>query len=152
MNQRTAATPTARRQFGSYLAVHWQLYAMLGLPIAFFVIFRYLPMFGIVIAFQDYNMFRGVFQSRFIGFEVFQEIFQMKNFWSALRNTLMLNAIGLLVGFPAPIVLAILLNEIRSRSLKRVYQSVLYLPHFLSWVIIGAMAVRLLSAAESASL
>lgn len=149
MTHRSTALPSSRQPSRSHRRSHFianrQLYAMLLLPIGFFLIFRYLPMFGLVIAFQDYNLFRGVFHSRFVGFEVFEEILKMRGFWLALRNTLMLNGVGLVVGFPAPIVLAILLNEMRRKSLKRVYQSVLYLPHFLSWVIVGAMAVQLFS-------
>lgn len=141
----TAASARIRRRGGVGLGPHWQLYVLLAVPLCFFVVFRYIPMVGIVIAFQDYNIFRGVFGSTWVGFDVFREIFKMRDFWEAFRNTLLLNFLSLLLGFPAPIVLAILLNEIGNARVKRVFQSTLYLPHFLSWVIIGAMAVRIFS-------
>jgi len=121
------------------------LYLLLAVPCLLILVFSYLPMFGIVIAFQEYNIFKGFLGSPFVGLDVFMEIFRMKNFWQALRNTLVLNGLNLVIGFPAPIILALLLNELQSRGLKRVYQNILYLPHFLSWVIIGYMALRLFS-------
>ena len=122
-----------------------ELYLLLAFPMAFFLVFRYIPMGGLLMAFQDYNIFRGFFHSRFVGLEVFRGIFRMGDFWEALRNTFILNGLKLLIGFPAPIVLAILLNEVSQRWLRKFFQSTLYLPYFLSWVIIGDMALRLLA-------
>lgn len=122
-----------------------QLYLMMLLPLVILVVFSYLPMAGLVIAFQDYNIFEGLFGSPWAGFSVFEGIFQSAGFWQALGNTLMLNTLNLIVGFPAPIVLALLLNEMRVHWLKRVFQSTLYLPHFLSWAIIGALSLQLFS-------
>jgi len=122
-----------------------QLYLLLLVPLLVLFVFSYLPMVGLVIAFQDYNIFKGFFASKWSGFAVFREIFRMPSFWVALRNTFMLNGLNLLVGFPAPIVLALMLNELRNKGVKRTFQSTLYLPHFLSWAIIGSLAVELLA-------
>jgi putative aldouronate transport system permease protein len=121
-----------------------QLYLLIAVPLLVLLVFSYLPMAGLVIAFQDYNIFKGLFGSKLAGFTVFREIFNMKAFWAALRNTFMLNGLNLAVGFPAPIILALMLNEVRVRGFKRGFQSTLYLPHFLSWAIIGSLAVELL--------
>jgi putative aldouronate transport system permease protein len=131
----------------SYLKRSWMLYAMLALPIAFFIIFRYIPMTNIVIAFKDYNLFRGVWSedSPWVGFKWFQRAFADRDFWNALRNTLWLNFLDLLVGFPAPIILALLLNELVFRKFKKVTQTIIYLPHFLSWIIVSSIATRLLA-------
>ena len=138
-------SPRSASKFGSYLRRTWPLYVMLVLPIAFFVIFRYLPMTNIVMAFKDYNMFKGVWQSDWAGFKWFEKAFASKDFWRSLRNTIMLNFLDLLMGFPAPIILAILLNEVVFYRFKRVTQTIVYLPHFLSWIIISGMAFQLLA-------
>ncbi|MCX7031477.1 MAG: ABC transporter permease subunit [Spirochaetes bacterium] len=122
-----------------------QLYLLLAVPLLVLFVFSYLPMVGLIIAFQDYNIFKGFFASKWAGFAVFKEIFSMQGFWAALRNTFMLNGLNLIVGFPAPIILALMLNEVRGRGIKRTFQSTLYLPHFLSWAIIGSLAVELLA-------
>ncbi|MBW7457212.1 ABC transporter permease subunit [Paenibacillus sepulcri] len=96
-------------------------------------------MYGILIAFQDYNLFKGVSGSPWVGLDVFREVFGMSGFYEALRNTFMLNILDLIVSFPAPIVLALLLNELSGRRFKKLAQTALYLPHFLSWVIIGGI-------------
>jgi putative aldouronate transport system permease protein len=116
---------------------------MLLLPVAFFVVFRYVPMVNIVIAFKDYNMFRGVWDSPWVGLKWFREAFGSRDFFLALRNTLWLNFLDLLAGFPAPIILALLLNELRFKGYKRFTQTVMYLPHFLSWIIISGIANQL---------
>ncbi|QNK55893.1 sugar ABC transporter permease [Paenibacillus sp. PAMC21692] len=123
----------------------WQLYILILVPLVFFVTFKYVPMLGAVIAFKDYNIFKGIWDSPWIGFETFREIFQMQGFYLALRNTFMLNLLDLLVSFPLPILLAIILNELRVHWFKRGAQMVLYLPHFISWVIIGGIAIQLLA-------
>ena len=123
----------------------WRLYVMLILPVAFYLIFCYKPMIGLVIAFQKYNMFKGMWGSKWIGLENFQFVMSMPDFPVALKNTLFLNFIGLLAGFPVPIILAILLNEMRSLPVKKVSQTLLYLPHFLSWIIIGGMVLEIFS-------
>lgn len=128
-----------------WLRRDWRLYVMLILPIAFYLIFCYKPMIGVVIAFQKYNMFKGMWGSKWVGLENFRFTMGMADFKYALRNTLWLNFLGLVVGFPVPIVLAIMLNEMRSVGLKKVSQTLLYLPHFLSWIIIGGMVLQIFS-------
>jgi putative aldouronate transport system permease protein len=140
------ACPIKKRRSGTLLKDLKRdifLYLLLLLPMSYFIIFKYLPMYGVVIAFQDFNLFQGVFHSQWIGFQCFQEIFQMQNFYNVLRNTLVLNFLDLIFGFPAPIILALILNELRIMWFKKVSQTILYLPHFLSWVIIGGVAYQI---------
>ncbi|MDF2921176.1 MAG: yteP1 [Paenibacillaceae bacterium] len=121
------------------------LYLLLLLPVAYILIFRYAPIYGLVMAFQDYNIFEGIRGSEWVGLDVFRFIFQQDSFYRALKNTLVLNVLDLIAGFPAPILLAILLNEVRQARFKKMTQTVLYLPHFLSWVIIGGMVYLMFS-------
>ncbi|MDU4696119.1 MULTISPECIES: ABC transporter permease [Paenibacillus] len=125
-----------------YFRRYWQLYALLALPLAYFVIFRYGPMYGIQIAFKDFNFFQGIEGSEWIGFEAFREVFGMRDFYLTLRNTLMLNFLDLLVSFPAPLILAVLLYEMQINWFKKLSQTILYIPHFISWVIIGGIAAQ----------
>jgi putative aldouronate transport system permease protein len=96
-------------------------------------------------AFQDYNIFAGIGGSEWVGLDVFRFIFQQDSFYRALKNTLVLNVLDLIAGFPAPILLAILLNEVRQVKFKKLTQTVLYLPHFMSWVIIGGIVYLMFS-------
>ncbi|MDU0202012.1 ABC transporter permease subunit [Paenibacillus sp. PFR10] len=128
-----------------YIRLDYMLYLMLLVPIAYIVIFKYAPMYGIQIAFKDYNIFQGVSKSPWNNFETFKQIFASPQFFQVVRNTLMLNFLDLILGFPAPIILAILLNELVWNKFKKVSQTILYLPHFLSWVIIGGIVTQLLS-------
>jgi putative aldouronate transport system permease protein len=129
----------------NYIKRTWMLYLMLLLPMAFFAVFRYIPMTNIAIAFKDYNMFRGVWDSPWVGGKWFSQAFQSRDFYNALRNTLWLNTLDLVMGFPAPIILAILLNELSHPFYKRFTQTIVYLPHFLSWIIISGIAAQLLA-------
>lgn len=119
----------------------WRLYLMVLVPIVYYIVFCYKPMYGLVIAFQKYNLFKGVAGSKCVGWDNFEFVFSMRDFPIALGNTLILNFLDLLFGFPVPIVLAIMLNEMRMVRVKKIFQTVLYLPHFLSWVIIGGMVL-----------
>jgi len=131
----------------SYAKRSWMLYLMLLLPMSFFIIFRYVPMTNIVIAFKDYNIFQGVWSegSPWVGLQWFRQAFTRKDFWDAMRNTVLLNFLDLIVGFPAPIILALVLNELIFKSFKKVTQTIIYLPHFLSWIIVSSIATRLLA-------
>ena len=120
-------------------------YAMMILPFAYYVIFHYVPMAGIVLAFQDYKMGRGVFGSDWVGFRWFIEFFESFYFWRLMRNTLLLSFLTIVFGFPVPIIFALMLNEMRVLPLKRMVQTVSYLPHFISLVIIVGMLVTFLS-------
>ncbi len=131
-----------------YLKQYWTLYLMLILPIAYFVIFRYIPMTYIQIAFKKYSIVTNVWDMPWAdnnGFEYFIKAFSNRDFLYALRNTIMLNLLDLVVGFPAPIILAILLNELTFKRFKRITQTIAYMPHFLSWIIISGMALQLLA-------
>ncbi|MDR0457049.1 MAG: ABC transporter permease subunit [Treponema sp.] len=139
----TISPPRALKNQSHYWQRTWMLYLMLVLPLAFFAVFRYVPMTNIVIAFKDYNIFRGVWDSPWVGLKWFDQAFHSRDFYFALRNTLALNVLDLLMGFPAPIILAIMLNELKSNSYKRLTQTVIYLPHFLSWIIIAGIATQL---------
>nr|WP_202111862.1 ABC transporter permease subunit [Saccharibacillus sp. WB 17] len=119
------------------------MYALLSLPLIYFLIFRYGPMYGVQIAFKDFNLFQGINGSEWIGLEAFREVFAMNDFYITLRNTFMLNFLDLLVSFPAPIILAIMLYEIRNAWFKKISQTLLYIPHFISWVIIGGIVYQL---------
>lgn len=135
-----------RRSAKNYLRQYWSLYLMLVLPIAFFIVFRYIPMTYIQIAFKRYSIVQSVWEmpwARNNGFEYFIRAFSNRDFLYAVRNTFMLNFLDLVIGFPAPIILALLLNELRLRRFKRFTQSVAYLPHFLSWIIIAGLARQL---------
>lgn len=129
----------------NYFVKNWQLYSMLLPGILFFIIFRYIPLGGIVIAFQDYNIYDGVFGSDWVGLKHFITLFSYPEFYKILRNTVLIAFYQLVFGFPAPIILALLLNEVRKMAFKRTVQTVLYLPHFLSWVIVGGLVINLLS-------
>ncbi|HEY8421126.1 MAG TPA: ABC transporter permease subunit [Thermoclostridium sp.] len=132
-----------KRGFMYYCKRDWQLYLLLVFPITMVIIFKYFPMAGLIIAFKDYKILKGFMGSEWVGFKNFVEIFSNKDFYRALRNTLTLNGLDLLFGFPMPIILAIMLNEIRTLWFKKVNQTLLYLPHFLSWVIIAGVAYQL---------
>jgi len=139
-----ATTPLAVKRGGAAAwKRQWPLYVFMALPMTYFLVFKYIPMAGVVVAFKDYNIFRGVWGSEWVGLEVFREIFAMPQFYKALRNTFLLNVFALLM-FPIPIILALMLNELRVAWYKRVSQTLLYLPHFISWVIVGGMAIQLL--------
>lgn len=121
------------------------LYFIFLLPLVYFFIFKYGPMFGILVAFKDYNVFKGVFNSEWVGFKHFEEFITEPYFWKLVRNTLLLNMYTIIFYFPAPILLALLLNEIRFTGFKRVVQSISYLPHFLSTVVVTGMLVNFLA-------
>jgi len=129
----------------AYWRTHYQYYLLLVCPLAYFLLFKYGPMYGLVIAFKDYNMFEGMFKSAWNDFETFRQLFRMPMFYKVVRNTLLLNLLDILVSFPAPIILALLLNELSSRRFKRGAQTILYLPHFMSWIIIGGIVYQLFS-------
>lgn len=133
------ARTRAGHTFFGEIRRHWQLYAMALPAIAAVFIFGYAPLVGIVIAFQDYSPVRGMWRSEWIGLQNFQTAFNSPFFQNALRNTLILNGLKLLVGFPAAIILALLLNEVRLTWFKRTVQTATILPYFISWVVAATM-------------
>lgn len=128
-----------------YMKKNWQLYLLMVLPLLFILIFKYAAYSGLVIAFKDYKVAKGFADSKWVGFKVFEKIFSHRDFGKAVKNTLLLNILDLIFSFPMPIILALILNEIKCKWFKRVSQTLLYLPHFLSWVIIGALGYQLFS-------
>lgn len=130
----------------SYLKRYWTLYLLMALPMIYFFIFRYIPMAYIQIAFKKYSIVKNVWDMPWAGnhgFEYFIKAFSNRDFLYALRNTIMLNLLDLIIGFPAPIILALLLNELTFKRFKRITQTVAYMPHFLSWIIIAGLALQL---------
>lgn len=138
--------PTKKKGVYYYLKRDWDLYLLLIIPLAFLLLFKYGSYFGLVIAFKDYKVAKGFAASDWVGFDIFRKVFANRNFPTALKNTLLLNLLDLALGFPMPIILALILNEIRCKVFKKVSQTLLYLPHFLSWVIIGSIAYQLFGA------
>lgn len=118
----------------------WQLYLLLLFPLTMVVVFNYAAYPGLRMVFMDYKPALGYEMSQWVGLGTFQKIFQDSDFIRALKSSVVFNLLDLLVGFPMPIILALMLNELRYPRFKKVTQTVLYLPHFLSWVIIGSVA------------
>jgi putative aldouronate transport system permease protein len=121
------------------------LYVMLLPGVIAIFVFYYVPMYGLVIAFQDYQPVHGFWGSPFVGFEWFELAFSMRDFPIILRNTVVIAFYKLILGQLVPIIFALMLNEIRARPFKRVVQTIVYFPHFLSWVIIGGIFIEILS-------
>lgn len=121
------------------------LYTMFALPFVYFLIFHYAPMVGNLMAFQEYSIMKGFFASPWAGTKYFQQFLTDPYFWKVVRNTLMINVYSLIFYFPAPIIFAILMNELRVQLFKRVIQTVTYVPHFLSTVVVAGMLVNFLS-------
>lgn len=111
----------------------------------YYLIFKYLPMGGIVISFKDYSLYKGIWESDWVGLKYYQMFFNSPDFWILIRNTFLLGFYKLLFGFPAPIILALLLNEVRVVLFKRFVQTISYLPHFISNVVVAGMVVMFLS-------
>lgn len=148
MTKNTRSASPKGAAFKSYMGRYGTLYLLLLLPLAFFAVFRYAPMAYILSAFKQNNIFKAPWEVAWAknhGFEWFIKAFNDRTFLNALRNTLTLNLLDLVCGFPAPILLALLLNELSFKRFKKITQTVLYLPHFLSWIIISGLALRLLA-------
>lgn len=124
---------------------YWQLYAMMLLPILYFIIFKYIPMFGNVLAFRRYRPGMGPFGVSWVGFRYFERFMQDGAFWRAFRNTLVISLGNLVLNFPIPILFAILLNEVRNVRFKKLVQTVSYMPRFISTVVVIAILKELLS-------
>lgn len=118
---------------------------MMLLPIIYYILFHYLPLYGVLIAFKDYKIAKGVWGSPWVGFKWFEKFLADPYFWKLVKNTLLLNIYGLLWGFPVPILLALMLNEVTNAKFKRAIQTVSYLPHFISTVVVCGMVMNFLS-------
>ncbi|MDR6884033.1 putative aldouronate transport system permease protein [Bacillus sp. 3255] len=136
---------SAQNRYLMNMRKHWVLYLMIIPGLLYYIIFKYVPLMGSAIAFQNYQIFKGILGSSWVGFDNFKFIFTYQDFYHVLRNTATIAAYQLVFGFPAPIILALLFNEVRLMLVKRVVQSMFYLPHFLSWVVVGGIVFELLS-------
>ncbi|MDE6603759.1 MAG: ABC transporter permease subunit [Lachnospiraceae bacterium] len=137
---RTKTMPqSGGRSLKRRLADNWQLYAMLLVPVVLTIVYKYIPMYGIQIAFRDYKASRGFTGSEWIGLEWFRRFFSAPTFGRMMKNTILLSLYSLLWGFPIPIILALMMNQMRFHRFKRVTQTVLYAPHFISTMVICGM-------------
>ena len=136
---------SARERIAKDVRVNWQLYAMFLLPVIYYIIFRYIPMFGNILAFRKYNPGGSIFGQGPLTLKYFKQFITAKPFWQAFSNTLILNGLYLIFRFPLTLLFALLLNEIRNLHWKKFVQTVSYLPHFISMVIVCGMVKELLS-------
>jgi len=134
-----------KKNFLDKFLSEWDIQILIIPSIILLIIFAYLPMWGILSAFQEYDLSKGFFGSPWVGLKQFNMFFHSGEFGRVMGNTLILSFMKLLFGFPAPIILALLLNEIRIVKFKKTVQTITYLPHFISWVIVGGFVSSLLS-------
>ncbi|MDQ0915365.1 putative aldouronate transport system permease protein [Paenibacillus sp. V4I5] len=142
--KKTVRSRDTKKRESKYLKRNIPLYIMLTPAIICFLLFKYAPMGGIVLAFKDYNFWDGIWGSPWVGLKHFDYLFNNPQGWKIIRNTFMLSLLSF-IGFPFPIVVALLLNEVRKMWFKKIVQTLLYLPHFLSWVIVGGIFITLFS-------
>jgi putative aldouronate transport system permease protein len=146
--QRTPEVTTTnlkKRRRWSEIVRDRQLYFMFLPVLIWLIMFRYVPMYGLQIAFRNFRFADGIGGSEWVGFEHFRRMFTSPAFFEILRNTLLLNVYQLVFQFPAPIILALMLNEVHNKLFKRVTQTLLYVPHFISWVVLGGIIIAILS-------
>lgn len=123
---------------------HWQLYLLILPALIYFLIFSYFPLYGLQLAFKDFQVFRGMSESPWVGLDHFRDLFSSPKFPQLLENTLLISLYRLVFGFPVPVLFALLLNEVRHIWFKRSVQTITYFPHFLSWVVMAGIVVNLL--------
>ena len=139
---------TSNKRLRSFLAAvrKHKLHLVMIVPVlAQFIIFKYLPLYGILLAFKDYRILQGIAESPWVGFFNFQRLFNSLDFLRVFKNTIVLALLNFIFGLPAPIILALMINEMRGKVFKRISQSLSYLPHFISWVILAGIFMELLS-------
>lgn len=134
---------SVRKSYKAVFKRDWQLYFMIFFALVFVIIFKYAAYPGLRISFMDYKPAKGFAGSEWVGWQTFAKVFKDKDFIKALKNSLIFNILELCISFPVPIILAIMLNELRVKWFKKLSQTILYLPHFLSWVIIGSVSLSL---------
>lgn len=146
-NTKTATKTNSGRSMKKLKGIfkHWQLYAIMIPAILFYIFFMYRPMWGLQIAFKDFKIFTGIEASKWVGFKHFIKFLESPYFLRNLKNTLLINVYGLLFGFPVPIILALMLNEVKNVFFKKTVQTLTYLPHFISIVVIAGIVVNFLS-------
>lgn len=133
---------------GSRFKQLWPFYVLAAPGILYFLTFHYVPMSGLVLAFKDYSPFKGIMDSPWVGLANFRQFFGTPNFYILLKNTLVISLLNIVIYFPFTILLAIMLNELRMQLFKRVSQTIVYLPHFLSWVVIYGITISFLGHPE----
>lgn len=131
--------------FGRHVAREWQIYLMLVPTVVWFIVFLYQPMYGLQIAFKDYSLWKGVAGSDWVGFEHFRTLFDSDQFMRAVKNTFLISFYSLIFGFPVPIILALMFNEILTQWYKKSTQTIVYLPHFISTVIMAGIVITAFS-------
>lgn len=140
-----------KEPFTKYFKQNWVLYAMSIPGLLYVIIYKFVPYIGLSLAFKDFNMFAGknlfdsLLKSPWVGFKYFDNLFSSSTFWTLLGNTLSISLYKLLFLFPLPIIIALLLNEVKNKKFKKTVQTIIYLPHFLSWVVISGVFFTLLS-------
>lgn len=139
MSRTKTAPQSGGRSLKRRLMDNWQLYAMLLIPVVLTIIYKYIPMYGIQIAFRDYKASKGFTKSEWVGFEWFLRFFSAPTFWRMMKNTILLSLYSLLWSFPIPIILALMMNQMRFHRFKRFTQTILYAPHFISTMVICGM-------------
>lgn len=143
--ERKTEKAASRADFLRYFKSHYWLYIMVLPGLIYLLIFHYLPMYGIAIPFFDYSPVKGLLGSKYAGLDNFKYLFKSPDFLNVLKNSLVLSFEKLLFGFPAPLILALIINEIRRTRIKKVVQTVVYIPHFVSWVVMSGIIISLLS-------
>ena len=128
-------------RLGRDLIINRYLYLMAIPVLAYFIIFKYLPMYGVIISFKNFNPRLGILGSKWVGFQHFKTFFSSIWFWRVITNTLAINFMNLLFGFPAPLILALLINEVRYKFFKKAVQTITYMPHFISMVVVAGMII-----------
>ena len=141
MGRKTAnpVKPTGEKPILKRMGAYWQLYVMLLIPVILTIIYKYIPMYGIQIAFRDYKASRGMFGSEWVGLKWFERFFSSPNCVRMIKNTVLLSFYGLLWSFPIPIILALMINQLRFNKFKRTVQTILYAPHFISIMVVCGM-------------
>nr|WP_058308893.1 sugar ABC transporter permease [Gracilibacillus massiliensis] len=121
------------------------IYLMILPGLIYFLIYKYLPMYGLIISFQDYKPYKGISESEWVGFEHFTRLFTSSEFWMIFKNTLVLFGLQVFIFFPIPIIISLMLNEVRHSFFKRGVQTLIYIPHFMSWVVIVSISYVMLT-------
>lgn len=142
--ENTAKIKQKKKSIFSDIYKYRKLYLLFLPCFIYLIIFNYIPMAGVTLAFRDYTITKGIWGSDFIGTENFAKLFADSDFWKVTFNTIKISGLNLLFGFPAPIILALMLNEVRSLKYKKCIQTVIFLPHFISWVILSGIIITLL--------
>jgi len=144
-SERKPANGGAEKSYFKRLAGQWDIQLMVVPALLLIIVFQYIPMYGVLLGFQDYSLFKGFLDSPWVGLKHFEAFFNDPDFNRVIRNTIVISFLKFFIGFPAPIILALMLNEVSKLAFKRVIQTVSYLPHFMSWVIVAGMVSSMLS-------